>query len=290
MPMETSLQRRSLLAALSSPPTYPPTITDTDNGDVTVSPTTPKQGDTVTITPKPDNGYEVDKVTVTDSNGKDITVKDNGDGTYSFTQPSGKVTITVTFKATGCPKDSTCPISKFTDSVPTAWYHDGVHYVLDEGLMVGVSANQFAPNATLTRAELAQILYNKAGQPAVSSLSTFTDVPATAWYAKAVAWAQQNNVVSGIGGNKFAPNQTITRESIAVMLYNEAGKPTVSGTITGFADAANVSAWAKDAVLWATQNKVLNGALQSDGTLRINPTSGATRAETAALLVNHYYK
>lgn len=188
-----------------------------------------------------------------------------------------------------CKKDSTCPISKFTDASATAWYHDGVHYVLEENLMVGVSDGKFAPNATLTRAELAQILYNKAGKPAVSGASTFTDVPASAWYAKAVAWAQQNNVVSGVGGGKFAPNDKITREQIAVMLYNDAGKKAVTGTLN-FKDAANVSNWAKDAMLWATQNKVVNGAVQSDGTLLLNPTNGATRAETAAMLANYYNK
>lgn len=188
-----------------------------------------------------------------------------------------------------CKKDSTCPISKFTDASAAAWYHDGVHYVLEENLMVGVSDGKFAPNATLTRAELAQILYNKAGKPAVSGASTFTDVPASAWYAKAVAWAQQNNVVSGVGGGKFAPNDKITREQIAVMLYNDAGKKAVTGTLN-FKDAANVSNWAKDAMLWATQNKVVNGAVQSDGTLLLNPTNGATRAETAAMLANYYNK
>lgn len=188
-----------------------------------------------------------------------------------------------------CKKDSTCPISKFTDASAAAWYHDGVHYVLENSLMFGTGNNKFSPNATLTRAELAQILYNKAGKPAVSGASTFTDVPASAWYAKAVAWAQQNNVVSGVGGGKFAPNDKITREQIAVMLYNDAGKKAVTGTLN-FKDAANVSNWAKDAMLWATQNKVVNGAVQSDGTLLLNPTNGATRAETAAMLANYYNK
>lgn len=179
--------------------------------------------------------------------------------------------------------------SRFTDVTDDAWYADAVNTAAENSWMVGISETEFAPNATLTRAELAQILYNKAGKPEVSSLSTFSDVPATAWYAKAVAWAQQNNVVSGVGGNQFAPNQTITRESIAVMLYNDAEKPTVTGTLD-YKDAASVSEWAKDAMLWATQNKVINGAVQSDGTLLLNPTSGATRAETAAMLTNYYSK
>lgn len=188
---------------------------------------------------------------------------------------------------TGCPKDETCPISKFDDSIPTAWYHDGVHYCLVEKLMVGISETEFAPDAILTRAELAQILYNKAGQPEVSGWSTFTDVPETEWYAKAIAWAQQNDVVEGIGNNLFAPDQIVTREQIAVMMHNEAGKPAVTGTLD-FEDAADVSDWAYDAVLWATQNDVICGALLSDGTLLLNPREGATRAEAATLLENYY--
>ena len=191
---------------------------------------------------------------------------------------------------TVCKQDSTCPISKFKDASPTAWYHDGVHYCLDEDLMVGQSATKFAPNATLTRAELAQILYNKAGKPAVSGRSTFTDVPATAWYAKAVAWAQQNNVVSGVGGGKFAPTQTITRESIAAMLYNSETDPVVTTGTLNFKDAAKVSSWARKAMLWATQNGVINGAKQADGTLLLNPQNSAIRAETAAMLGNYYNK
>lgn len=222
----------------------------------------------VTITAAP--GY-----TITNQ-GNTYTVKKTGGGT---TTPGDET----------CKKDSTCPISKFTDASPTAWYHDGVHYVLENSLMFGTGNNKFSPNATLTRAELAQILYNKAGKPAVTGASTFTDVPASAWYAKAVAWAQQNNIVSGVGGGKFAPNDKITREQIAVMLYNDAGKKAVTGTLN-FKDAANVSDWAKDAMLWATQNKVINGAAQADGTLLLNPTNGATRAETAAMLANYYNK
>ena len=270
--------------------TYSPAITKPDNGDVTISPASPKQGDTVIITPKMDDGYGVGTVTVTDSKGKAITVRDNGDGTYSFIQPRGKVTIAVTYQEIGCLKDSACPLSKFADVSINAWYHDGVHYVLEEGLMGGRSDNQFAPNATITRAELAQILYNKAGRPEVTDWSAFSDVPETAWYASAVAWAQQNKVVNGIGNNKFAPNQAITREQIAVMLYNDAGRPEVSGTITGFADVASVSDWAKPAVLWATQNKIIGGALRADGKLLLNPTDGATRAETANMLKRYYSK
>ena len=265
-------------------PTYPPTITESDNGGVTVSPTAPKSGDTVTITPKPDEGYEIDSITITDKSGKSIAVTDNGDGTYRFTQPSGAVTITVTYKKIGCPKDATCPISKFSDASATAWYHDGVHYCLMNGLMAGHADGTFEPNGSLTRAQLAQILYNRAGKPAVTSQSTFTDVASDAWYAAAITWAQQTGIVDGVGDNQFAPDQPVTREQLAAMLYRDAGKPAVAGTITGFADAADVSAWAQDAMLWATQNGILNGDRQQDGSLKLKAKAGATRAEAATML------
>ena len=271
-------------------PTYPPTISDADNGDITVSPISPKSGDTVTIIPKPDDGYTVDTVTVTASNGNKITVTDNGNCTYKFTQPSSKVTIAVTFKEIGCPKNETCPISKFADASVTAWYHDGVHYCLEEGLMSGHANGTFEPNGPLTRAQLAQILYNKTGKPTITKMSTFTDVAPDKWYAKAIAWAQQNGVVSGIGNHQFAPEQTVTREEMAAMLYRNAGSPAVTGTITGFTDAANISEWAVDAILWATRNGVINGDRQSDGRLKLKAKDGATRAETATMLENYYNK
>lgn len=173
-----------------SAPTYPPEKEESENGSYTVSPSRPGKGDTVTITPKPDEGYVVDGVTVIDQNGDPVDVEKNDDGTYSFTQPGGSVTITVTFRSgaayDGCPRDKTCPMAAFPDLVTTAWYHDGVHYCLDEGLMEGHDDGTFGPNGTLTRAQLVQILWNLEGRPSAASNSVFTDVTETAWYCDAV--------------------------------------------------------------------------------------------------------
>ncbi|MDO5785603.1 MAG: leucine-rich repeat protein [Eubacteriales bacterium] len=254
----------------------------------------PSTNNVVTIS-KPDT--TTGAITATANSVGNVTVKISIENkTSGIVLAEQSCTITVTKKPSGgvvtppvvdnsCKKDSTCPISKFTDSIPTAWYHDGVHYVLDKGLMVGIGDNKFAPNATLTRAELAQILYNKAGKPAVTKPSTFTDVPAGKWYADAIAWAEQNNVVYGVGGGKFAPDQTITREAIAAMMYRNENSPAVTGALN-FKDATTVSDWALDAMLWATQNQVINGAQQSDGTLLLNSKTNATRAETATMLMN----
>lgn len=271
---------------------YPVKLADIKHGSVTSNVKQAKGGETVTLTVISDDGYELKQISVVDAEGNVVELS-GGNGTYTFTMPENSVTISATFRKISYNPPSVDPNPPsptlkhpFVDVTDDSWYAEAVQYVYEKSIMVGIDETHFAPNAILTRAELVQILYNKAGQPEVSSLSTFTDVPATSWYAKAIAWAQQNDVVSGIGNNQFAPNQMITREQIAVMLYNEAGKPEVSGTITGFADAENVSDWAYDAILWATQNNVINGAMQSDGTLLLNPTNGVTRAEIAALLKN----
>ena len=147
-----------------SVPTYPPEKVESDNGSYTVSPSRPSKGQTVTITPKPDEGYVIERVTVTDRNGESVTVKKNGDGTYSFTQPDASVTITVTFRkdvsAVECPRDENCPMAAFPDLQLQAWYHDGIHYCLDEGFMEGHGNGTFGPGGTLTRAQLVQILWN----------------------------------------------------------------------------------------------------------------------------------
>jgi len=144
-------------------------------------------------------------------------VTKNADGTYTFTQPSGKVTISASLKATGsasyadCPRDETCPIWPYTDASVTAWYHDGVHYCINNGLMNGYGGGIFGPDKNLSRAMLAQILYNQAEQPSVSG-SVFDDVAETAWYTQAVPWAAAQGIVSGYGDGRFGPDDNITRE------------------------------------------------------------------------------
>ena len=191
-------------------PTYPPVKTESENGSFAVSPDRPFSGQTVTITPKPDEGYTVDKVTVTDADGKPVEVSPNGDGTYCFTQPSGAVTITVTFKVltdvSECPRDASCPMSGYTDLNMGEWYHDGIHYCLDEGLMDGVDAGMFAPNATTSRAMIVTILWRLQGSPEVDTTETFTDVAPGDWYADAIAWAAAEGVAEGYEDGSFRPH------------------------------------------------------------------------------------
>lgn len=266
-------------------PTYPPVKTESENGSFAVSPDIPFSGQTVTITPKPDEGYTVDKVTVTDASGKAVEVSPNGDGTYSFTQPSGAVIITVTFKVltdvSECPRDASCPMSGYTDLNMGEWYHDGIHYCLDEGLMDGVDAGMFAPNATTSRAMIVTILWRLQGSPEVDTTETFTDVYPDAWYAKAIAWAVAEGVADGYGEGLFGPNDAITREQLAAMLWRYAARPESEGGLSAFADGAEVSVWAQQAMSWAVSLGLING-VDSD---RLDPKGQATRAQTATILM-----
>lgn len=266
-------------------PTYPPVKTESENGSFAVSPDRPFSGQTVTITPKPNEGYTVDKVTVTDASGKAVEVSPNGDGTYSFTQPSGAVIITVTFKVltdvSECPRDASCPMSGYTDLNMGEWYHDGIHYCLDEGLMDGVDAGMFAPNATTSRAMIVTILWRLQGSPEVDTTETFTDVYPDAWYAKAIAWAVAEGVADGYGEGLFGPNDAITREQLAAMLWRYAARPESEGGLSAFADGAEVSVWAQQAMSWAVSLGLING-VDSD---RLDPKGQATRAQTATILM-----
>ena len=158
------------------------------------------------------------------------------------------------------------------------WYADAVEYVRDNGLMSGTTATTFEPGGTTTRAMLAQILYREAGSPAVSGNDTFTDTQEGAWYADAVLWATQAGVISGYGDGRFGPNDPVSREQIAVILWRYAGSPAAQGE--DFADEASISTWAADAVDWARSAGLMTG---QEGN-RFAPQASATRAETAVIL------
>ena len=173
----------------------------------------------------------------------------------------------------------------FTDVADGDWFQAAVEYVYRQGIMTGTSATTFEPNTTLSRAMVAQILYNLEGQPTVTGESTFTDSN-THWAAKAIAWAQKTGVVSGYGNNTFRPNQAVTREELAQMLYNYAEYKqydlTASGDLIAFPDGNNVQGWAKTAMSWANGNQLINGF--EDDTLR--PGGDSTRAQAASILMN----
>ena len=172
----------------------------------------------------------------------------------------------------------------FKDVNSTDWFYPYVTEAAERGLMSGIGDNQFDPYGTTTRAMFVQILYAMAGKPEVSINNPFSDVPQNEWYAKAVQWAYENGVTGGTGDHTFSPNANVTREQIAVFLYAYAGKPAVSGDLSGFADAAKVSGWAKKPMIWATKNGIISGSSEG-GKLYLNPLKNATRAETATMMV-----
>ena len=262
--------------------TYPPTILETEHGTVTVDPTHPRQGDPVTITAQPDEGYEVGEVTVTRPDGSQVELTENSDGTWGFTQPGESVTIAVTFRCTG---GELCPSAHLTDVELNAWYHEAVDYVVEHGIMVGVSATAFQPNGSLTRGQVVQILHNLEGKPEETAEAPFTDT-AGHWALEAIAWAAQNNVVAGYDDGTFGPEKLVTREEFAQMMYNYAKfrgyDLTAGGDLARFPDAGAISDWAETALSWANGKGLING--HDNGT--IDPQGNTTRAQAASIMKN----
>ena len=175
----------------------------------------------------------------------------------------------------------------FTDVNEGDWFYDKVAYVYHHKLMTGTSETTFEPNATLTRAMMVQILYNKEGRPAATTNGNpYTDVPKDQWYYNAVQWAYENKITSGTSETTFEPNSEVTREQFARFMYNYAGNPAVSGKLD-FVDADQVSDWAYDAMVWANQNNIILGKKQSDGSVVLDPRGNATRAEAATILMGY---
>ncbi|MDO4314197.1 MAG: S-layer homology domain-containing protein [Oscillospiraceae bacterium] len=257
----------------------------TGRGTVTASHTRAGTGTTVTITVIPDEGYALDTLTVTDARGGELKLTGKGGGKYTFRMPNSEVTVKAAFTTTGSGHD--CPALAFTDLSAAAWYHGAVDYALTNSLMSGYADGTFRPNAYLSRAMLAQILYNLEGRPAVSGGSVFTDVPDTMWCAGAVRWAAANGVVTGYADGTFRPAVSINREQLAVMLYRYAvyrgmEAVTLEEHLTGFADSGSISGYAAQAMNWAVGRGVMDG--YADGTLK--PQGSATRAVAAQMLKN----
>lgn len=180
-----------------------------------------------------------------------------------------------------------CPSKAFTDLDAKAWYHEGVDYALTNGLMNGVGGGKFEPDGQLTRAQLVTVLYRAAGEPDTGKqVNPFTDVADDAWHTKAVIWAANNGIVNGVAKNTFAPDDSITREQIAAMLYRYAGAKAVKeDKLSAFPDAAKVSDWAKEALNWAVASGLINGVADANGTANLEPQATATRAQIATILM-----
>ena len=262
---------------------YTVSVEDTDNGSVEVSPTRASKGSTVTVTVKPDEGYELDELTVTDKNGDSVKLTDKGDGKYTFQMPASKVTVEAEFTAVE-PEPEGLP---FTDVTSGDWFYDAVAYVYDKGMMEGTTDTTFAPTMNLTRSMIAQVLYNLEERPEAPGAAGFPDVAAGAWYADAVNWAAARGIVKGYDTGAFGPEDSVTREQLAAILYRYAqakGYDTTQGgmAVREFSDSASISDWAQTAMSWAVNAQVLSG--KGNGVL--DPQGTATRAEVAQMLMN----
>lgn len=255
-----------------------------ENGSIKVSDSKAEKGDTVTITVTPDEGYELDKLAVYDKDGDKIDLKDKGDGKFTFEMPKGDVEIEVSFAQI---KDETVK-ANFADVAADAWYADAVQYVYENGMMSGTSETTFSPDVTTTRGMIVTILYRLEGSPDLSNENLgypYADVDANAYYADAVYWARQNGIVSGMSAEQFAPNNAITREQMAAILYRYAQHKgydvTAKADLSVFTDAAQVSTYATDAMAWANASGLISGTSATT----LSPAGSATRAQVATILM-----
>ncbi len=271
--------------------TYTVTANDTENGEVTLSTGSATKGATVTVTVTPDEGYELETLSVTDAEGNEIALDDLGNGAYTFTMPAGKVTVTAAFAAEEqesepCDGGEDCLARKFTDVDTAQWYHEGVDFAVERGLMNGTgNGTTFSPYMTTTRGMLVTLLYRLEGCPAVDGANPFSDVPAGQYYSNAVLWASQNGIVNGNNG-KYTPNGELTREQLFTMLWRYAkykgydvsvGEDT---NILSYNDVDKIADYAIPAMQWAVGAGYVQGNAGS-----LMPTGNADRVTAATLLM-----
>ena len=253
-------------------------------GTLTASRSQAASGRTITLTAVPDEGYVLREVTAVTSAGKSLSLSKEKDGTYTFSMPAARVTVSAVFVSEDQGEIAEEPLP-FTDVASDAWYAQAVAYVYRQGLMSGTAQDRFSPDLTTNRAMLVTILYRLAGSPAVDSGSAFTDVSGGDWFASGVAWASANGIVTGYGDGRFGPNDPITREQMAAILYRYAGFAGQStagrADLSGYTDAGQVSPYAAEAMGWAVDRGLITGV--SAGTLA--PGGSATRAQVATILM-----
>ena len=258
----------------SSRPSYSITTPDkTENGSVNISSTSAKRGSVVTITVTPDAGYVLDKLTVTDKDGKELYLTKKSDTEYTFVMPAGKVEITPSFV-----KQAEEPSRVFVDVKTGDYFYDAVLWAVEKGITNGTSAETFSPEAPCTRAQIVTFLWRAAGSPVVNYAMDLSDVAGDAYYAEAVRWALSEGITTGTSADQFSPDATCTREQAVTFLYRAAGSPAVSGE-SAFEDVGADAYYAR-AVAWAAQNGVTNGISQA----LFGTGSDCTRAQIVTFL------
>lgn len=248
-------------------------VPSTPNGTMTVNPSTASKGETVTITTRPSEGYELGSIEVLDKNGDALKLKDLGSGKFSFVMPDGKVSVKAEFV-------KTAPTS-FVDVPANAYFADAVKWAVDKGITNGLPDTMFGPYESCTRAQIVTFLWRAAGSPEPKAMSSFTDVPASAYYAKAVEWAVENGITNGMTETTFAPDATCTRGQSVTFLHRA-----LKGTASGSANFTDVKsdAFYADAINWAVANNVTNGTSNT----MFGPYASCTRAQIVTFLYRAY--
>lgn len=269
------VQQRSSGGGEPAKPSFPVKISNSGDGVAKVDKSYASAGAKVTITVTPGRNATVQRITVTDEDGKRLKLTENRDGTYSFTMPSGTANVYVRFSGSGLP---------FADVPSGSWYYDDVAYVYDTGLMTGLTATAFGPNLSTTRGMIVTILWRMENEPAAKHGCPFADVRRGSYYEQAIAWASENGIVTGFDASTFAPDRAITREQLAAILFRFAAyrgmdAVTLRENLSSFQDQAAISAYAVSALNWA----VGEGLMQGTGD-KLEPTGNATRAQVAAML------
>lgn len=250
------------------------------NGSLKADTTWAADGQIVYVTATPDTGYVLSSLFVKTAKGDQLKVYEaKKAGVYYFYMPDQYVTVSAYF----APAASALP---FNDVAYTSWYYDAVKFVYDKGIMDGVSYYRFAPDATITRGMVVTMLWRMAGEP-YEAAAGFTDVAAGRYYTTAVAWAAKNGIVKGMTATTFVPDQAITREQLASILYRYAKWLGFSGygsDISGYTDAGKVSSYAYDAMSWAVRSGVVTGT----SARVLDPQGTASRAAAAQMFMNFY--
>lgn len=264
----------------SSTPRYAVTVPDkTENGSLSVTPKNAKKGSDVTVTATPDKGYEVDDIVAKDAKGNKLTLKDNGDGTYTFTMPASKVTVTAAFAEKKA--EPIAPKKLFADVSAEEYYYEAVKWASENGVTGGIGENLFGANLPCTRAQIVTFLWRAAGSPEPKGMSGFVDVSADAYYAKAVAWAVEQGIVSGTSATTFNPDAVCTRAQSVAFLYRAFGEKV--NKAAGFSDVS-ADAYYADAVAWAVENGVASGI----GGGLFAPDQDCARGQIVAFLYRAY--
>ena len=254
-------------------PTYPATAPAAPNGTVTVTPSNASKGTNVTVTVKPNEGYELGSLAVKDASGNLLPLADLGNGKFSFVMPASKVSVEAEFVKTAA--------TSFADVPANAYFADAVKWAVDKGITNGLSDTMFGPYESCTRAQIVTFLWRAAGSPEPKTASSFTDVPANAYYAKAVAWAVENGITNGMTETTFAPDATCTRGQSVTFLHRA-----LKGTASGSANFTDVKpdAFYADAVNWAVASDVTNGTSNTT----FSPNADCTRADIVTFLYRAY--